>query len=117
MQHPVHADLPAAWVRRAWWSLALFLPSFVAAFVVGEGLATAFGYPAGAEDVPAWVALVAGLSACAVFAAPVLVAWALARRAHGAPGARTPVVVAGAVAGFFLAQNLLAGLVTWISGW
>ena len=117
MQHPVHADVPAVWVRRAWWSLVLFLPSFVAAFVVGEGLASAFGYPAGAEGVPAWVALTAGSSACVVFAAPVLVVWAFARRAHGVAGSRTPVIVAGGVAGIFLAQNLLSGLAMWVSSW
>ena len=108
MAHGWHSDEPAVWVRRAWWSLALYVVSFVAAFVVGEGLAGAYGYPSGEDTAPPWVALAAGLPATIVFAAPVLAAWLLARRAHGAPGARAPVLVAAGIALFFLLQNLLA---------
>lgn len=111
------APTGAPWVRRAWLSLLLFVVSFVAAFVVGEGLASAYGYPSGEEDVPAWVAAAAGLPACAVFAAPTLVTWLLARRAarQGDPSGRVPLLVAVGIALLFLAQNLLvlvAGLVT-----
>ncbi|GAA1141148.1 hypothetical protein GCM10009606_20800 [Nocardioides aquiterrae] len=99
-----HADSPDP-VRRAWWSLLLFLVSFVAAFVVGEGLVTLYGYDSTDADVPGWVLLAAGLPACLVFAAPLLLTWRLARRAG--PAGRAPLLVGAVVVGVFLAQNLL----------
>lgn len=102
-------------VRRAWWSLAAFVPSFVAAFVTGEGLLAVTGH---GDDptVPAGVALAAGLPAILVFALPTLLVWFLGRRAidRGHPEGRTPVVVAVSLAGVFVGLNLiqlLAGLV------
>jgi hypothetical protein len=118
--HWTHRDRQvdaATWVRRAWWSLLLFVVSFVAAVVVGEGLAAAYGYPSGDEDVPAWVLLGAGLPACAVFALPVLVTWLFARRAAraGDAGGRGPLLVAAGIVGLFLAQNLLGLVATLVT--
>ncbi|TIC83854.1 hypothetical protein E8D34_14925 [Nocardioides sp. GY 10113] len=95
-------------VRRAWWSLALFVPSTVAAFVIGEGLAAAFGY-ADLVDVPVGVALAAGLPAILVFALPVAAVWYFGHRAvrRGHPQGRVPIIVAAVVGGGFLALNLL----------
>lgn len=94
-------------VRRTWWSFVLFLPSLVAAFITGEGLAAAMGYSAD-ESPPVGMALLAGLPAIAVFALPTLLVWHFGHRAerHGHPGGRTPVIVAAVVAGGFLALNL-----------
>ena len=51
-------------VRRAWWSLALFPVTFVAAFGVGEGLASLLGHPTGSsDDAPVWLMLAAGVPA------------------------------------------------------
>jgi hypothetical protein len=62
--------------RRAWLSLLLFPVALVAAFVVGEGLASLYGYdPAGDEVAPIWVALCAGGPALLVFSVPAAVAW------------------------------------------
>jgi hypothetical protein len=98
--------------RNAWLSLLLFIPSLVGAFVVGEGLLTWFGY-SGEEDIPAGVALGAGLPACVVFALPAAVTWFFARQAlaAGRRDARGPVIVAVALPALFLAQNLLVFVV------
>lgn len=99
-------------VRRAWWSLALFAPSFVAAFVTGEGLLAALGH-SGDPAVPPAIALAAGLPAMAVFALPTLVVGHFARVAvrHGHPEGRTPLVVAALGSGCFVAINLLQLLI------
>jgi hypothetical protein len=96
-------------VRRAWWSFLLFVPSFVAAFVTGEGLAAAFGYADPGATVPVGTALVVGLTACLVFALPTLAVWFFGHRAveHGHPDGRAPVVVALTVSAAFLASNLV----------
>ena len=94
-------------VRLAWWSLALFVPSMVAAFVTGEGLLAALGH-SGDETVPAGVALMAGLPAIFVFALPTLLVRHFGRQAErrGHPDGRTPIIVALVIAGGFLAMNL-----------
>lgn len=98
--------------RNAWLSLALFLPSLIGAFVVGEGLQSWFGY-AGEETVPAGVALGVGLPACLVFALPAVVTWHFAHRAlaAGQRDALGPIIVAVLLPALFLAQNLLAFVV------
>lgn len=116
LQKPLPTD-PGRDVRRAWWSLALYLPSFVLAFVVGEGLMSAFGYGSG-EDVPVWVFAAAGIPACLVFALPLLVTVPFSRRAAraGRRDAWWPALVGGVVAGVFLFQNLLSLVVTLVAG-
>lgn len=68
-------------LRAAWWSLALYPVAFVAAFVVGEGLAT---WIDGREPGPMTAAekLAAGLPAIAVFAIPGVCAVVFGLRAH-----------------------------------
>ena len=102
-------------VRRAWASLLLFPIVFLAAFAIGEGLASALGYPAGGdEDAPLWVMLTASVPALAVFAAPAVLATVFARRAEraGNPQGRTPMVIALVVAGGFIALNVVSGVIT-----
>lgn len=96
-------------VRRAWWSFALFVPSFVASFLTGEGLVVALGYGSGDQEVPAGIALAAGLPAIIVFALPTLLVWHFGSRAerHGNREGRAPIVVALVLSGGFLALNLV----------
>ena len=104
--------------RRAWWSLLGFVPSFVLAFVVGEGLISALGYPSGGADpVPWWAALVAVVPALVVFVLPAVASVSFARRAlrHGDPRARVPMIVALVVAASFVLLNALSALAIWLS--
>ena len=108
MTHPAQHAHPSAPARRAWWSLLLFGVSFVAAFVVGEGLVVWYGYESTDPDLPWWVMLAVGLPACLVFAAPLLLTWRLARRAG--PAGRTPLLVGSLFVAMFLAQNLFGAV-------
>jgi amino acid transporter len=94
--------------RRAFLSLFLFMVSFVAAFLVGEGLLSLLA--ADPEDPSGWQALAAGVPALVVFALPVFAVWAFARRAIrlGRPDARSAVLVAALVALAFAGVNLLS---------
>ncbi|MGZ8737082.1 MAG: hypothetical protein ACXWW7_07955 [Nocardioides sp.] len=101
--------------RRAWLSLLLYPLSFAAAFLVGEGLAAAMGYPSGGAESPPWfVVLLAGLPALTVFAIPGLLSLKFGRRAAqaGADSAMVPAVIGILVALAFFGLNLLAFLVT-----
>lgn len=105
-------------VGRAWASLLLFPFAFIAAFVVGEGLAAALGHPAGGEEqVPWWVMLTATVPALAVFALPAVLAAVFARRARraGNPGGRLPMVIAVVVAAVFIGLNIVSGIVTLVA--
>lgn len=88
-------------VRNAWLSLLGFPFSFLGAFIVGEGLAGAFGYPAGGDDwpPPALVAVPATTLAILVFGVPAFVSVWYARKAS-AQGNRHGWVPAGVALGF-----------------
>lgn len=106
------------YARRAWWSLAAFVPGFVLAFVVGEGLIAALGFPSGASEQPPWWAvLVAVVPALVVFALPAVLVVHLGRRAVGLgePRGREPMIVALVVAGCFVLVNAASGLLVWLS--
>jgi hypothetical protein len=96
-------------VRRAWWGCLWFVVSFVAAFAVGEGLASLLGYSA-EDGVQLRPALLAGIPACAVFDLPALLVAHYGRRAvrDGDPRGQVPVWVALALSLAFLIQNLAA---------
>jgi len=110
-------DQPAARAyRRAWWALGAYPISFVAAFVVGEGLYTWVG---GDEDgAPIWAIVAAGLPALVVFALPGAAAVVLGRRAMrlGRPGGRLPAIVGATIAAAFIALNLLSYLAQLVLG-
>lgn len=95
-------------LRRAWWSCALFVPSLVAAFITGEALLAALGF-SDDQSPPARTVLMAGLPALLVFASPTLLVWHFGHRAkqHGHPEGQTPVIIAVAISGAFVAMNLL----------
>lgn len=100
-------------VRRAWWSLALFPLTFVAAFVVGEGLATLYGYSTGdTAEAPVWVMLAAGGPALLVFVLPAVLAVVFARRAEreGDRGGRVPIWIGVGLAAAFVLLNVVQGV-------
>lgn len=104
--------------RRAWWSLVGFVPSFVLAFVVGEGLVAALGYPSGGDTTPPWWAmLIAVTPALLVFVLPAVLCLHFGRRAlrQGDDSAKAPMILALVFAGGFLALNGLSGLLVLLS--
>jgi hypothetical protein len=108
----------APFTRRAWWSLLGFVPSLVLAFLVGEGLASALGHPAGGDEpAPWWVMIAAAGPALLVFVVPaVLAAWFGTRAMRlGDASGRVPMVVALVVAGGFVVLNGLSALAILLS--
>ena len=101
-------------LRRAWLSLLGYPLSFLAAFGVGEGLASLFGYPPGQDArPPVWVMLAAVVPALVVFAVPGILAWVFGRRAVAAGDRRgnVPALIGVAIAVGFGLLNALAALV------
>lgn len=91
-------------------SLILFVPSFLGAFGVGEGLITLLGYDVGgAVRPPVGVGLLATVPALLVFAVPVLPCWYFARRARaqGRRFAEVPLWISVAIAVVFAVLNLV----------
>ena len=112
-----HLRAPGAtWTRRAWWSLLVFVPGFVLAFLVGEGLLSALGYPGGDGQAPWWAVLAAAVPALAVFVAPAVLVTVLGRRARraGDVRGREPVIAAWTVAAVFLLLNGASALLMWL---
>jgi hypothetical protein len=108
----------AAFTRRAWWSLLGFVPSFALAFLVGEGLISALGYPSGGEDpAPWWTVLTAATPAVAVFVLPAVATVWLGRGAMrlGDDRGRLPIIVAIVVATGFVLLNGISALIIWLS--
>lgn len=108
----------APFTRRAWWSLLGFVPSFALAFLVGEGLIAALGYPTGgAEPAPWWAAVVAATPALIVLVLPAVAAAYFGRRAMrlGDARGRLPMLVGFVVAGAFVLLNGASALAIWLS--
>jgi len=103
-------------LRRAWWSLALFPVSFLAAFMIGEGLFSWLDDDLG--DPAIWVIVVAGVPALAVFALPALLTYRLGRRAIrlGRADGMTPAIIAGSLAAGFVGVNVVAFAITVVFG-
>ena len=101
--------------RRAWWSLALYPVSLVAAFVIGEGLYSWLGRE---DDAAAWAVVVAAAPALIVFALPGFAAVMLGRQAMrlGRPDGRIPAIIGAAIAVGFAGLNLLSYLAGQILG-
>ncbi len=108
----------APFTRRAWWSLLGFVQSLGLAFLIGEGLISALGYPAGgAEQAPWWAALIATTPALIVFVLPAVSAVYFGRRAmrHGDDRARIPMALAVILAAGFILLNGISALAIWLS--
>ncbi len=102
--------------RRAWWSLALYPVSLVAAFVIGEGLHTAL--TDGQGDAATWQILLAGTPALLVFVIPGLLAVIQGRKAMrlGRSDAKVPAIVGAVIAIVFVGQNILSFLAILLFG-
>ena len=104
--------------RRAWWSLLGFVPSLALAFLIGEGLISALGYPTGGENqAPWWAALIAVTPALLVFVLPAVAATHFGRRAMrlGDIRGRLPMTVALVVVAGFVLLNGISALAIWLS--
>jgi hypothetical protein len=107
----------ARFTRRAWWSLLGFVPSFALAFLIGEGLISALGYPTGGEELaPWWAALIAVTPALIVFVLPAVAAIHFGRRAMrlGDVSGRLPIVVSLVVTSVFVLLNGVSALTIWL---
>ena len=111
MSEPEVLDLQAAETayRRAWWSLALYPITFVAAFVVGEGL---YSWLDDGGDNPFWVPLVSATPALMIFLVPGVLSVRQGRKAMrlGRGDGRTPAIVGAAVGAGFVLLNLISAL-------
>lgn len=95
----------------AWLCLIGFILSFPAAFGVGEGLASLFGYSVGTSVTPpVWVVMASTVPALVVFALPGVAAWIFGRRAWRAGQRRglIPAWIGVTIALLFLLTNVAA---------
>ena len=111
-----HRDAADTAYRRAWWSLALYPVSFVAAFAVGEGILSAL-----TEDTsePAlWQVLLAATPALVVFALPGVLSVSQGRRAMklGRRDGQVPAMVGAAIAVAFVGLNAASYLLGLVVG-
>lgn len=119
LDQQVSRDSAKVALRRAWISLVLYPVAFVAAFVVGEGLLSSFGYSSGSEESPPfWAVLAAGGPALVVLAVPGALAVWFGRRAMrlGNRSGFTAAVVGATIAVAFVGLNLLSYLAQLIFG-
>lgn len=108
---PAHKGPADVAYRRAWWCLALYPVTFVAAFVIGEGLISLL-----TDDVqqPAfWEVLVSATPALLVFVTPGALAVMQGRKAMrlGRRDGMAPAVVGAAIGFGFVGLNILSYLV------
>jgi hypothetical protein len=94
--------------RRAWWSLALYPVTLVAAFVIAEGLITLLTDDVG--DPAAWQVFIAATPALLIFTIPGILAVSQGRTAMrlGRPDGKAPAIVGAAIAVVFVGQNVLS---------
>lgn len=113
---PLHSDSANRAYRRAWWSLALYPVTFVAAFVIGEGLYSMLTGDQG--NAAWWEILVAVIPALLVFVIPGILAWTQGRKAVrlGRRDGNRPAFVGAAIAIGFVVLNLASGLLRLIVG-
>lgn len=95
-------------VRNAWLAVLLLPLAVAGAFLVGEGLIAALGWPGDDARPPVWAILTATLPTLAVFAVPALASSWFARRAAGAGDRRgwLPAGLLIAATVLFVATNI-----------
>ncbi len=105
------SDDAARDVRRAWWSLAGYVPALMLAFYVGEAIYAAL-VDDGAEPA-VWQVLLAAVPAWALFALPGVAAYHFGRQAvrSGRDDGRAPMVLGAGVALGFVGINVVSYLV------
>ena len=106
-------QVPRTWVFRSWISVALIPVFFFAALMAGYFLYSVFGYAPENMDAPAWLELIVGVIALALFLVPcagaVFYGW-IANRAHDRRGL-APLVI-GAVLGIWMTVVSVITVVT-----
>ena len=112
----VNSDAANGAYRRAWWALALYPLSFVAAFAIGEGILSALTEENG--DPAFWQVLVAGTPALVVFTVPGILSVSQGRKAMrlGRDDGRVPAMVGAVLAIGFVGLNVASYLVGLIAG-
>ena len=102
--------------RRAWWSLALYPVSFVAAFVIGEGIVSMLTDDRG--EPAFWQVLLAGTPALLVFVIPGILAVTQGYRARnlGRDDGLVPAIVGAVVGAGFVALNVASYIAQLILG-
>jgi hypothetical protein len=102
--------------RGAWWCLALYPVSFVAAFVLGEGLLSAVADDT--DEAAFWQLLLAGTPALVVFVLPGLLSVGLGRRAMrlGRGDGRVPAIVGATIGLAFVGLNVASYLIGLVVG-
>jgi hypothetical protein len=102
-QQTIGRQVSGAWVVRSWISVALIPVFFFTAFMVGYFLYSVFGYLPENMDAPAWLELIVGVVALALFLVPcagaVFYGW-IANKAHDRRGL-VPLVI-GTVLGIWM---------------
>lgn len=107
------ADADRAY-RRAWWALALYPVSFVAAFVVGEGIISILtGESDGTGDPAFGQVVLAALPALTIFLVPGLLAMVAGRRARrlGRDDGWVPALVGATIGLGFVGLNVASYVV------
>lgn len=112
----VHGDSADGAYRRAWWSLALYPVSFVAAFAIGEAILSVFTEDT--SDAAFWQVLVAATPALLVFVIPGILAVSQGRKAIrlGRRDGRVPAMAGAAIAIGFVGLNVASYLVGLATG-
>jgi len=102
--------------RRAWWSLALYPVTLVAAFLIGESLISALDD--GTADPAVWQVLVAASPALLVFVVPGILAVVHGRTAVrlGRSDGNVPAIVGTVIGLGFVGMNLLSYVAGLIAG-
>ena len=102
--------------RRAWWSLALYPITLVAAFAIGEGLFTVI--VGDAESVSTWQVVASAVPALLVFMIPGMLAVVQGRKAMtvGRPDGKVPAIVGAGIALCVLGLNALSYVVALLRG-
>ena len=112
----VNSDAANRAYRRAWWSLALYPVSFVAAFAIGEGILSAVTTDTGGAGF--WQVLVAATPALVAFVVPGILSVRQGRKAMrlGRDDGRVPGMVGAAIAIAFVGLNVVSSLVGLVTG-
>lgn len=102
--------------HRAWWSLALYPVTFVAAFAIGDALWALMG--GGEADQLGWKPLLAAAPALLVFVLPGVLAVRFGRsaRRRGRPAGRYPALIGVVIGALFVGVNVAEIAVTALGG-
>lgn len=94
----------------SWLSVLLLPVGFALAFVVGQGISRALGYPAGGQTPPGWLVWASSVPAVLAFLAPCAGALVYGRRAVrcGRRSGALAALIGGVLGGSWLLVSLVA---------